>query len=82
MGGVWFIPSNGTGSKMKLRDLLAPVDYPAVYFMEQTAFLRERVSKLEAAARDALALLNDGDAEPEDADAVTAKLREALNGPA
>ena len=63
---------------MKIRDLLAPVNYPAVYFMEQTAFLRERVSKLEAAARDALALLNDGDAEPENADAVTAKLREVL----
>lgn len=67
---------------MRIRDLLAPADLPAAYFVEQTAFLRERVSKLEAAARDALALLNDGDAEPESADAVMAKLREALNGPA
>ena len=51
------------------------------YFVRRTGYLRERVERLEAAARAALELLEDPDAEPDAADAVTAALRDALKNP-
>jgi hypothetical protein len=53
----------------------------AAYFVRRTGYLRERCEKLEGAARAALVLLEDPDAEPEAADAVTAALRDALKIP-
>jgi hypothetical protein len=53
----------------------------AAYFVRRTGYLRERCEKLEAAARAALELLEDPDAEPDAADAVTAALRDALKNP-
>jgi hypothetical protein len=53
----------------------------AAYFVRRTGYLRERCERLEAAARAALALLEDPDAEPEAADSVTGALRDALKHP-
>jgi hypothetical protein len=63
---------------MNIEELAEP---SAAYFVRRTGYLRDRCEKLETAARAALELLEDPDAEPEAADAVAAALRDALKIP-
>lgn len=63
---------------VSIRDLMGPVNDPALYFMQETAALRAENKRLRAALADVLALLADGDAEPEHADRVAATVRRAL----
>ena len=63
---------------MKLADILPPVDAPAVYFMQQTAPLRERVTQLEAVLIQALNLVTDPEAEAADADRLEAAILQLL----
>jgi regulator of replication initiation timing len=63
---------------ISIRDLMGPVDEPALYFMQETAALRAENKRLRAALADVLALLADGDAEAADADRVADNVRRAL----
>lgn len=63
---------------MKPADLLPPIDAPALYFMQQTAQLRERVNQLEAVLIQALNLVTDPEAEAADADRLEAAILQLL----
>ena len=63
---------------MKIEELINPLDAPALYFMQQTAALRQKNDALAIALNRALDLLTNPDAEPEDADTVTEIIRETL----
>ena len=65
---------------MRLEDITAPADLPALHFIRETAALRAENQLMRAALADVLALLADGDAEPEHADRVAATVRAALRG--
>lgn len=63
---------------MTVEELLTPANAPAAYFMRQTATLRARVDALTLALLEARALLEDGDATPEDADRIHAIINRTL----
>ena len=63
---------------MKPADLLAPMDAPALYFMQQTATLREKVDALTLALLKAQEMIEDPNADHEDADRVNAIITQTL----
>lgn len=63
---------------ISIRDLMGPVNDPALYFIQETAALRAENKRLRAALADVLALLADGDGDAEDADRVADNVRRAL----
>ncbi len=75
-------PPKPKAQTMKPAELLSPQDAPALYFMQQTATLRERCDALTLALMTARDLLQDPDAEAEAADRVLAVINRTLEATA